>query len=360
MSNPAQALLLEYLHPNPKARILLLEGGDGWMASNAAALVMEGEVLSLTRDVREVLAAQNRLRDIPHANATSDVFPTTHGWDIVLFAIPKERRYIRSLLLAAWHALKPKGILLLAGPSKGGAKAAFKDAERLFGNSIILGYKKHQRAASFQKGLELPVPLPEAFRQNGIAPGTQNILCIQTSKGELKIETHPGIFSWESLDEGTALLLDHLQVKAGECVWDVGCGSGIMGLFAAKSGAEYVAMSDINLIAIDYANKNAAANKLQDRTDIFSADVLQPLPLDRPLPPFSLIISNPAFHQGRNVNKSMAEQLITQAVGHLAPNGRLMIVANRFLNYDQWMVSDFRNVRHRVKTNKYHIIEAYD
>ena len=61
MSHAAQALLLEYLHPDLDARILILEGSAGWLASQAARFSTEGKVLSLSRDFRQVRAAQTRL-----------------------------------------------------------------------------------------------------------------------------------------------------------------------------------------------------------------------------------------------------------------------------------------------------------
>jgi 16S rRNA G1207 methylase RsmC len=135
MQNAAQSLLLEFLDPNKDARILVLEGGNGQLAGEAARLIPEGEALSLARDIRDVQAAQANLETVPNASATEDVFPKSDGWDIVLLTIPKERRYSRTLLVAAWNALKPDGKLLLAGPTQKGAKAVIKDAERLFGNA---------------------------------------------------------------------------------------------------------------------------------------------------------------------------------------------------------------------------------
>jgi len=214
--HPAQSLLLEYLHPQKDERILALEGGDGWLALETAQLVPYGEVCSLARDVREVRAAQNLLVDIPNAIAGWEVLPYSLDWDIVLMIIPKERRYARKLLLAAWQALKPGGKLLLSGPSKGGAKAVIKDAARLFGNVNILGYRSHQRVAACIRRGALPNPLPEEFQQPGIAPGTRHYIELENAAGNLQLETHPGIFSWESLDTGTAFLLTNLQIDPGE------------------------------------------------------------------------------------------------------------------------------------------------
>ena len=360
MQNPADALLLDFLTPEKEARILILEGGSGWLAREAAPKVPGGEVLTLARDVRQVWVAQQALAEIPNAAAGFEVFPTSAGWDVVLLAIPKERRYARTLLLAAWAALKPGGRLLLAGPSQGGAKAVITDAARLFGEAAVLGYRDHQRVAACTRGEALPNPLPVEFQQVGVDPGTRHILAIPRPEGILKLETHPGIFAWEALDEGTALLLEHWQVPPGERIWDVGCGYGVIGLSAALAGAGLVAMSDVNLLAVEYAQKNAELNGLGNQVNIFPADGLNPSAHDSPLPThhYDLIISNPAFHQGRAVDKSMPAEMIARAAEFLAPNGRLLIVANRFLNYDKLMGENFAQVVKLAETNKFHVIEG--
>jgi 16S rRNA (guanine1207-N2)-methyltransferase len=306
-----------------------------------------------------VWAAQDQLESVPNASATLDVLPTTRNWDMVLLTIPKERRYARTLLLAAWEALKPGGRLLLAGPSRGGAKAVIKDAEMLFGNAIILGYRHHQRVANCIRGDAMPDPLPEEFQQIGVAPGTKHFIEVVRSEGTLKLETHTGIFSWEALDEGTALLLEHLTIEPGSRAWDVGCGYGVIGLSAALAGAGQVLMSDVNLLAVRHTQGNALLNGMGDYAEIFATEGLQIPPLSElTAHQFDLIVSNPAFHLGRQVDKSMAGEVITQAPKVLAPGGRLVIVANRFLNYDKTMQEHFAIVSRIAETNKYHIIEA--
>jgi 16S rRNA (guanine1207-N2)-methyltransferase len=358
MQNPAQSLLLEYLNPKQDDRILALEGGAGWLAQKAARRVSAGEVQTFARDVREAWAAQSLLESIPNASASLDVFSTIKYWDTVLLTIPKGRRYARTLLLAAWEALKPGGQLLLAGPSKGGAKAVIKDAERLFGNAAVLGYRSHQRVAACIRGEQLPDPLPKEFQQPGVAPGTQHFVKIERPTGTLKLETHPGIFSWEALDEGTALLLNKIIIEPEDQIWDVGCGYGVIGLAVALAGASFVAMSDINLIGIDYARRNAVQNGLGHKVEVFPADTLSPPPATLHPSRFDLIISNPAFHQDRNVDKSMADQLIQDAPKYLSQNGRLVLVANRFLNYDKAMRECFSSVERIAETSKFHVIEA--
>jgi 16S rRNA (guanine1207-N2)-methyltransferase len=300
----------------------------------------------------------------PNAKAGYEVLPSTVGWDIVLLTIPKERRYSRTLLLAAWGALKLGGLLLLSGPTRKGAKAVINDAGRLFGKATVIGYRGHQRIGACIRSNPLPHPLPDEFQQTGIAPSTIHTIVVQGPNRSLVLETHPGIFSWVSIDEGTDLLLNHLDIQPGSRVWDVGCGYGVIGLTAAMAGAGWVLMSDVNLLGVDYTKRNAARNNFTDRVHVFPADGLA-LPtessllsdLDSP-PLFDWIVSNPAFHQGHQVNQSMADGIITCASHFLAPKGQMLIVANRFLNYDRSMQPYFKQVTRLVETNKFHLLMA--
>jgi len=270
---------------------------------------------------------------------------------------PKGRRYARVLLLAAWQALKPGGKLLLAGPSRQGAKSVIKDAERLFGNAAVLGYRNHQRIGSCIRGDSLPNPLPKPFQQRGIAPGSTHIIETKYQQGSLTLETHPGIFSWDAIDEGTALLLENLTITDGDRIWDVGCGYGVIGLSAALGGASRILMSDTNLLSVLYANKNANRNQLSGIAKTFPAVGLSQKQI---IPPYDLIVSNPAFHRVHKVDVSMADSLISTSNNFLTPKGRLVIVANQFLKYDKYMQKYFKFVSRIAETSKYNVIEAHN
>lgn len=347
-------LLLKALRPQPAARLLLLEGGNGQLARQLAPLVPQGAILTLARDVREVTAAQRLLAQCPNVQASEAVFPPAPGaWDHVVLQIPKGRRYARTLLLAAGQALRPGGQVWLIGSKATGGDAVFTDAQRLFGNGAVVGYKKHQRIARSIRGEQLPDPLPPEFSEPGVAPGSTYSSTVERPEGRLTLHTHPGIFSWDGLDIGTKLLLDCLTVQPGNRVWDVGCGAGVIGLAAALAGAGEVLLSDVNLLAVRYAQQNAERNGLADRVQVLAADGLDP---QRGC--FDLIVSNPAFHAGQQVDTTMADALIQRAAPLLNPGGRLLLVANRFLAYDKKMQQYYKTVTRLADTPQFHVLEA--
>lgn len=83
--------------------------------------------------------------------------------------------------------------------------------------------------------------------------------------GEIVIELDPGMAFGTGLHPTTRLCLAMLEkyVTRGMRVLDVGTGSGILAIGAAKLGAAFVDARDIDPIAVETAQKNVAASGLE-------------------------------------------------------------------------------------------------
>ena len=128
-----------------------------------------------------------------------------------------------------------------------------------------------------------------------------------------------GLFSPREIDEGTRLLLDHIEVALGDDCLDLGCGYGPIGLtLAALAPAGRTLMVDKDFIAVDYANRNAARNGLTNAHAQLSNGFAHVDPGLR----FDLIASNiPA-----KVGKELLAILLHDAHARLRPGGRLYVV----------------------------------
>lgn len=99
---------------------------------------------------------------------------------------------------------------------------------------------------------------------------------------------HPGFFG------STKLLLRHIgrQPLRGRTFLELGAGSGLISLFAARKGA-LVTSTDINPRAVEYLKENSSRNHVS--LEIFAADLFSDLPVKT----FDIIAINPPYYRGR-------------------------------------------------------------
>ncbi len=329
--------------------VLLLHSGDPRLARWVAQQVGSSGHVTAFHLSAQVL---KRLARVPNVQISEAVYPdvATHGpADVVLLDIPKGRQVARAYLWTAAQVLRPGGYLYLAGANAVGAKAVIQDAATLFGQAPVLGHKRSHRVAVAVRPETLRLPKDWGAQMSW----QPQMRTVARPEGAYTLVTMPGIFSWDHLDEGTALLLDHLGVAAGEDVLDVGCGYGIIGLAAGRAGARVVLVDD-NLLAVRCARANVRANGLGARCEVLASDLTSAVRERR----FDLILSNPPFHQSVDVSTSVAVRLVQEAFGVLRRRGRLRIVANAFLPYDRTMRETFGNVRVVAENARYRVLEA--
>ncbi len=85
-----------------------------------------------------------------------------------------------------------------------------------------------------------------------------------------------GLFSPKGIDEGTRLLLRHMEVRPDERAIDLGCGYGPIGMAIARNAPEgHCLMVDKDFVAIDYANANLKRNHITNAEAILSDGLKQ-------------------------------------------------------------------------------------
>jgi ribosomal protein L11 methyltransferase len=109
---------------------------------------------------------------------------------------------------------------------------------------------------------------------------------------------------------GALLLLDRL-ITPGMRVLDLGSGSGILGIAAARLGAASAIGLDLDPEAEPIARGNAERNGVADRTRFLTGDALLLTPL---LGPVDLVLSN--------ILRAQNQQLLPMVRAILAPGGR--------------------------------------
>ncbi|MFY9289175.1 MAG: methyltransferase [Methylorubrum rhodinum] len=273
---------------------------------------------------------------IPGSARLEDIAPDSVD-TAVLLAPPGtvERRYALALAL---RALKPGGRLTVLAPKdKGGTRLA-KEL-RNFGCAITEEAKRHHRICTATRPAA-PAGLDEAI-QAGRPRHIDNLgLC-----------TQPGIFSWDRLDPGTALLLRHLPSLSGKGA-DFGCGLGILSRAVLHSEkVKSLAMIDIDRRAIEMARRNVG----EARASAHWADLRGS---DPALTGLDFVVTNPPFHDGGAEDQALGQAFIARAAAALRNGGTLYLVANAHLPYEAPLRAAFKTVAPTVSEGGYKLFEA--
>ena len=154
---------------------------------------------------------------------------------------------------------------------------------------------------------------------------------------DLTLNTHPSLFSPGAPDKGTLAMLSLAEIRKGDKVLDLGCGCGIVGIYAAKLiGAENVVMTDKSETAAEYAKINAELNGAGE-IKICCGDGYENVSDND----FTIILSNPPYH----TDFSVAKAFIEGGYRHLLPGGRMIMVTKRMDWYKNKLTSVFGGVK---------------
>ncbi len=132
--------------------------------------------------------------------------------------------------------------------------------------------------------------------------------------------------------DDSILLIESLDIRPGERVLEVGCGSGVVSIHCARSGAEVVSV-DVNPRAVELTGRNAKANGVA--LDVRESDVYSEVDGT-----FDTIVFNlpylPVDEEGLLAKAwsggpdglGPLPELLEGAPGHLVPGGRVVIVVS--------------------------------
>jgi release factor glutamine methyltransferase len=128
------------------------------------------------------------------------------------------------------------------------------------------------------------------------------------------------------------LLLKSIEVTPGKTFLDIGCGTGLIALHAAKNAA-VVTATDINPHAVECARRNAARNDL--RIEVVQSDLFEKVDGN-----FDVIAFNPPYLPDEDRSTSWLEsswsgggegsevtvRFLRDAWRHLSPGGEIFII----------------------------------
>ncbi|CCL38534.1 50S ribosomal protein L11 methyltransferase [Clostridioides difficile] len=93
--------------------------------------------------------------------------------------------------------------------------------------------------------------------------------------GDLIIELDPGMAFGTGTHETTSMCIRELEkyVNKDSKVFDIGCGSGILAIAAAKLGAKEVVAVDLDEVAVKVAKENVLENKVEKSVSVMNGNL---------------------------------------------------------------------------------------
>ena len=266
-----------------------------------------------------------------------DAIPEGSLGELVMVAPPGtvERRYALALGLRALAPGAP--FTVLAPKDKGGSRLG--DELEAFGCAFEESGRRHHRICIGARP-EAPLGLDEA-----VAAGAPRLV------EALGLWSQPGLFSWDRLDPGSALLIETLPALAGRGA-DFGCGIGMLAQKALTSPK----VKGVTLVDLDRRAVEAAGRNIGDpRAEVRWAD-LRTGP--GPLANLDFVVMNPPFHQGGLEDQALGQGFVATAAKALRRGGALWLVANRHLAYEGVLKPLFARVEVRAEANGFKVFEA--
>jgi 16S rRNA (guanine1207-N2)-methyltransferase len=142
-----------------------------------------------------------------------------------------------------------------------------------------------------------------------------------------------------------------MEVQTDEAILDLGCGTGLLALAAARRGGRVTAV-DADLRAIESARRTLASNAAAG--EVLISDCAQAVRERR----FDVVLCNPPFHQGVGVDADVASQMVRDAAAVLRSGGRFFLVSNAFIRYEREMVGRFAGMEEVFSDRRYRVLRA--
>ena len=256
-------------------------------------------------------------------------------FDGAVVFLPRARAEARARIAEAVSWLAPGASLWIDGQKTDGIDAVMKEMRGLAPVDEV-----HSRAHGKIFRVILPAPgwLPDgwAAADHEAAPG---------------MVTRPGVFSADGPDPASQALLAHLPEKLPTRIVDLGAGWGWLAAgILTHPGVEVLHLVEADATALACARRNVC----DPRAQFHWSDAL-----DFRLPePVNGVIMNPPFHEGRAADPKLGAGFIRAAAGLLTGAGRLWMVANRHLPYEQVLRECFADVSELGGDSRFKILTA--
>lgn len=271
-----------------------------------------------------------------------------HGlYDLVLVLPDPQRDLMVADLARAHDHLAPGGVLMASQHNDAGSKRCEQYLREVAGPVEMLS-KHHSRVFWAVKDEANPwkADLLERWRQGA---AMRRIL-------EGRFWSRPGLFNWDRIDGGSALLAQHLPATIEGNVADFGCGWGFLSDHLLRHCHDIATLDiyDADADCFECARRNLGLVPTRVKAHPHWQDVTTGFDRTK----FDTIVMNPPFHEGKDADPLIGLKFIAAAAQALRPDGELWLVANRQLPYENLLTETFAQMDKVVETGGFKVLHA--
>lgn len=342
-SSALEEVLLRGIRHAPGRSLLVLDCPSGASPARLSSAMPGSAMFFFNRDFADYSVIAPDLD--PDSCRYGAWYSAAEPHDSAVVFLPRGRENLLMTLNMVRQAIKPGGVIMVAGEKRGGMGAARTLLEETCGSVFYSESARHCVTIAGRN----PGP--------GGGPGSLDgwMTCYQAEVSGVKLEISscPGVFCHGRVDPATALLVDSLERDDAKSVLDFGCGSGIIGsVVSLKWEGVAVDMLDSSALAVESARRTAEANGLKGAR-ILASDCFSSAGSG-----YDLIVSNPPFHSGPTIELGVIEMLWREAEERLNPSGRLVLVTSGAVPARLTAEGGMKNVRVLASNRNYRVTEA--
>ena len=160
---------------------------------------------------------------------------------------------------------------------------------------------------------------------------------LQTPGEGYQIE--PGMFSADGPDTGSRLLAEYFSDRIKGKIADLGAGWGYLSAELLKRSRH---VTSIDLFEADYLSLEAAKKNVATQEACATSFNWCDVTTEFKKTPYDWVIMNPPFHTARAAEPELGKRFIQVAASTLPSGGRLLMVANQNLPYEETIKNLFR------------------
>lgn len=327
----------------PGALFLRARGGPALVAGDWPGMVCEAP---FRPDATALQRAGFTVADEGTVAASGPVDGRDGASPLVLLLPPRQRDEARALFAEAFARAAPGALVVASAANDAGAKSAEADFVRIAGPATTRSKYKCRvfwaRAGQAGGDAALAAQWRTLDAPRRVAGG--------------RFLSRPGVFAWDRIDAASALLARHLPADLAGRAADLGAGYGYLSaeLLARSPGITALDAYEADARALAMARHNLGRQPALAALGFHWHDVTAGI-----APGYDVVVTNPPFHapDGRE-RPDIGRAFIAAAAQALRPGGRLWLVANRHLPYEEALGAGFGQARLVAQEGGFKVVEA--